>query len=256
MVLYALVSDASIGYLFLGGVVPGLLMAPGADGHRRHRRAAHAISRSRSRRRCASCRGITWRALPALLMPVVLLGGIYGGVMTPTEAAAVAAAYAFSSRSCSTAASAARDTLRCAARQRAHDRLDRHADRRRAGLQLRRHRREHSADASARSSAAATCRRRIPDPRQHHAAGARLPARRHDDPAGRRAGAHPDRAGARHRHGAFRRRRRGQHHARADHAALRAAAVHHDANISKSPLRAIVRDAAALPVRHDRVARR
>jgi len=33
--------------------------------------------------------------MPALLMPVILLGGIYGGVMTPTEAAAVAAAYAF-----------------------------------------------------------------------------------------------------------------------------------------------------------------
>jgi C4-dicarboxylate transporter, DctM subunit len=38
--------------------------------------------------------GITWRALPALLMPVVLLGGIYSGVTTPTEAAAIAAAYA------------------------------------------------------------------------------------------------------------------------------------------------------------------
>ncbi len=34
-------------------------------------------------------------ALPALLMPVILLGGIYSGIMTPTEAAAVAAAYAF-----------------------------------------------------------------------------------------------------------------------------------------------------------------
>ena len=39
--------------------------------------------------------GITSTALPALLMPVILLGGIYRGVMTPTEAAAVAAAYAF-----------------------------------------------------------------------------------------------------------------------------------------------------------------
>jgi tripartite ATP-independent transporter DctM subunit len=38
---------------------------------------------------------ITWVAMPALLMPVILLGGIYSGVMTPTEAAAVAAAYAF-----------------------------------------------------------------------------------------------------------------------------------------------------------------
>jgi C4-dicarboxylate transporter, DctM subunit len=39
--------------------------------------------------------GITLRAFPALMMPVILLGGIYGGVTTPTEAAAVAAAYAF-----------------------------------------------------------------------------------------------------------------------------------------------------------------
>jgi tripartite ATP-independent transporter DctM subunit len=38
---------------------------------------------------------LTLEALPALMMPVILLGGIYGGVMTPTEAAAVAAAYAF-----------------------------------------------------------------------------------------------------------------------------------------------------------------
>ena len=38
--------------------------------------------------------GITWRAFPSLMMPVVLLGGIYTGVTTPTEAAAVAAAYA------------------------------------------------------------------------------------------------------------------------------------------------------------------
>ena len=38
--------------------------------------------------------GITLRAFPALMMPVVLLGGMRGGVMTPTEASAVAAAYA------------------------------------------------------------------------------------------------------------------------------------------------------------------
>ena len=37
---------------------------------------------------------ITWEALPALLMPVILLGCLYSGVTTPTEAAAVAAAYA------------------------------------------------------------------------------------------------------------------------------------------------------------------
>src|SRR5690606_23679728 len=37
---------------------------------------------------------ITWISLPALLMPAVLMAGIYGGVTTPTEAAAIAAAYA------------------------------------------------------------------------------------------------------------------------------------------------------------------
>jgi tripartite ATP-independent transporter DctM subunit len=93
MVLYALVSDASIGFLFLAGVVPGLLMAL----------AQMAIVAAAAKRRdfpveppipLRRLPGIAWRAFPALMMPVVLLGGIYGGATTPTEAAAVAAAYA------------------------------------------------------------------------------------------------------------------------------------------------------------------
>jgi tripartite ATP-independent transporter DctM subunit len=94
MVLYSLVSDASVGYLFLGGVVPGLLMAL----------AQMAINTMQAHRQnfpveapipLREWPAITATAIPALLMPVILLGGIYGGVMTPTEAAAVAAAYAF-----------------------------------------------------------------------------------------------------------------------------------------------------------------
>jgi tripartite ATP-independent transporter DctM subunit len=93
MILYALVSDASIGYLFLGGVIPGLLMAF----------AQMALVVANARRRnfpvepptpLRELPRITWEAFPALMMPVVLLGGIYSGVMTPTEAAAVAAGYA------------------------------------------------------------------------------------------------------------------------------------------------------------------
>jgi tripartite ATP-independent transporter DctM subunit len=93
MIVYALVSDASIGYLFLGGVVPGLLMAL----------AQMALVTVIARRRnfpveppipLSQLPAITWRAFPVLMMPVVLLGGIYTGVTTPTEAAAVAAAYA------------------------------------------------------------------------------------------------------------------------------------------------------------------
>jgi C4-dicarboxylate transporter DctM subunit len=93
MILYALVSDASIGYLFLGGVVPGLLMAF----------AQMALVVANARRRnfpvepptpLRQLPRITLEAFPALMMPVVLLGGIYSGIMTPTEAAAVAAGYA------------------------------------------------------------------------------------------------------------------------------------------------------------------
>jgi tripartite ATP-independent transporter DctM subunit len=93
MVLYALISDASIGFLFLGGVVPGLLMAASqmliVDWQAKVKK--FPVEKPVPIR---DIPGITWRALPTLMMPVVLLGGIYGGVTTPTEAAAVAAAYA------------------------------------------------------------------------------------------------------------------------------------------------------------------
>jgi tripartite ATP-independent transporter DctM subunit len=94
MVLYALVSDASIGYLFLGGVIPGLLMALAqmvintVMAHRKNFPVEKPIP-------LREWPAITIEAFPALMMPVILLGGIYSGVMTPTEAAAVAAAYAF-----------------------------------------------------------------------------------------------------------------------------------------------------------------
>lgn len=93
MVLYALVSDASIGYLFLGGVLPGLLMGAmlmvmnAVISRRRGFEADDVVPLKK-------LPNLTLRAFPALLMPVILLYGIYGGATTPTEAAAVAAAYA------------------------------------------------------------------------------------------------------------------------------------------------------------------
>ncbi len=93
MVMYALVSDASIGYLFLGGILPGLLMGLVLMGlnawvaHKRNFAVEEAVP-------LRDLPKITVNAFPALLMPVILLYGIYGGATTPTEAAAVAAAYA------------------------------------------------------------------------------------------------------------------------------------------------------------------
>ena len=93
MVIYALVSDASIGYLFLAGMVPGLLMAA----MQMMQVAITARRRNFPIEEPVPLRDIpmiTWRAFPALMMPVVLLGCIYSGITTPTEAAALAAAYA------------------------------------------------------------------------------------------------------------------------------------------------------------------
>ncbi len=93
MVLYALVSNTSIGYLFLGGIVPGLMMGLVLMGmntwlsHRRGFALEEPVPLTELPRR-------TMTAFPALLMPAILLYGIYGGVTTPTEAAAVAAFYA------------------------------------------------------------------------------------------------------------------------------------------------------------------
>jgi tripartite ATP-independent transporter DctM subunit len=93
LVLYALVSDTSIGFLFLGGVVPGLLMGI----------VQMALIAFIARRRnfpveppvpLRDLPRLTWEAFPALMMPVILLGLLYSGVTTPTEAAAAAAAYA------------------------------------------------------------------------------------------------------------------------------------------------------------------
>lgn len=93
MVLYALIADASIGYLFLAGVVPGLVMA----GMMMVQVAITARTRNFPVERPVPLRQLprmTWEALPVLFMPIVLMYGIYGGITTPTEAAAVAAFYA------------------------------------------------------------------------------------------------------------------------------------------------------------------
>ena len=93
LVLYALVSDTSIGYLFLGGVVPGLLIGVvqmlliAVTARRRNFPVEKPVPLRELPR-------ITGEAFPALMMPVILLGCLYGGVTTPTEAAALAAAYA------------------------------------------------------------------------------------------------------------------------------------------------------------------
>ena len=93
MVIYALVSGSSVGALFLGGVMPGVLMML------LMMLTVHIIATKRNMPRDepiprSQWAGIAWRGAAPLSLPVVLLGGIYAGVFTPTEAAAVAALHA------------------------------------------------------------------------------------------------------------------------------------------------------------------
>ena len=93
MVLYALVSDQSIGFLFFAGILPGVLMGIVLMAMN----TFIAYKRNFAPEEPVALRDLprtTARAFPALMMPVILLFGIYSGKTTPTEAAAVAAAYA------------------------------------------------------------------------------------------------------------------------------------------------------------------
>jgi len=92
-VVFALVTDVSVGRLFLAGTIPGLLMG----GYLLV--TAYWLARRRNFPRAARARlpevaRAFANALLALAMPVIIIGGIVGGIVTPTEAGAVAIVYA------------------------------------------------------------------------------------------------------------------------------------------------------------------
>jgi len=91
-VVYGSIAGASIGTLFIAGVIPGMLMGLGLAivallvGRKLQLKTLPKIS---ARDRWIAFKDAFW----GLLMPVIILGGIYGGIFTPTEAAAVSAVY-------------------------------------------------------------------------------------------------------------------------------------------------------------------
>ena len=93
MITYGVATGASIGAMFMAGVVPGILLALGM--------CLYAFGLGRMNGYKASNQkaspGEVWKAFReaawALLMPVIILGGIYGGIFTPTEASCVALFY-------------------------------------------------------------------------------------------------------------------------------------------------------------------
>lgn len=94
MVTYSLIASVSIGTMFVGGIVPGLILGLAmvvvsmVTCMKIEKKAVEKIAPGELGRAFID-------ALAALFMPVIILGGIYGKICTPTEAAAVACMYAF-----------------------------------------------------------------------------------------------------------------------------------------------------------------
>ncbi len=93
MVVYGMMTEVSVGALFIGGIIPGLLLAI----------ACSVLTYFIAVKRDYPRRKFSWKeigvsskeAFLSLLTPVIIIGGIWTGVFSPTEAAAVAATYAF-----------------------------------------------------------------------------------------------------------------------------------------------------------------
>ncbi len=93
LIVYASITDLSVSKLFIGSVIPGILMAAGLIIYalfygKKHDLPAH--KRKSPKEIAVIFKDGIW----ALLMPVIILGGIFGGIFTPTESAAVAVVYA------------------------------------------------------------------------------------------------------------------------------------------------------------------
>ena len=93
MIIVAAILNLSVGRLFIGGVVPGLMLGIGLTV------VAYIIARRerqprRERVRWAQRLKTLGAGVEAIMMPVIIIGGIVGGVFTPTEAAGIACAYA------------------------------------------------------------------------------------------------------------------------------------------------------------------
>jgi C4-dicarboxylate transporter DctM subunit len=95
MVLYGVMAGVSVGALFMGGFIPGILIGLGLMSVVYWQARRHGYPRETARPTLKQFLEAAVSAFGAILMPVIILGGIFGGVFTATEAAAVATVYAF-----------------------------------------------------------------------------------------------------------------------------------------------------------------
>ncbi|WP_207735586.1 MULTISPECIES: TRAP transporter large permease [Anaerotruncus] len=95
MIMYGITVGVSVSYMFMGGIIPGLLMGVVLiiwNKHVSKKRGYYNTDASESTT-IQEKLGVLWRAIPAILMPIIVLGGIYSGVFTPTESAIIGCVY-------------------------------------------------------------------------------------------------------------------------------------------------------------------
>ncbi len=94
-IIYGVTAEVSIGKLFLAGTIPGLIFGAAFMAYSRFSSRKFALKSDSSEVTSVTrIRNEFKRSIWALLIPVIILGGIYGGIFTPTEAGAVAVVYA------------------------------------------------------------------------------------------------------------------------------------------------------------------
>jgi C4-dicarboxylate transporter DctM subunit len=94
MLLYGEITEESIGALFMAGIVPGLLITVALIAYAVIVCLRGSVAEPIPKASWPERRDATARAIPALALPVLVVGGIYSGIFTPTEAAAIGVTWA------------------------------------------------------------------------------------------------------------------------------------------------------------------
>ncbi|OGP58652.1 MAG: hypothetical protein A2162_12095 [Deltaproteobacteria bacterium RBG_13_52_11b] len=95
MVLYGAITQQSVGDLLMAGIIPGLMIAAGLAAYTYIASVRGGYDKSEGRFSLSKFSAAFRKCIWAVLMPVIILGSIYAGIASPTEAAAIAALYGF-----------------------------------------------------------------------------------------------------------------------------------------------------------------